>query len=287
MPRASRYDIGVAHRFPAGALELLRPNLPRGRFRAALFDFDGTLSLLREGWPRVMTGLMREAAERAGVTAAGVPLDEMIESIVVGLNGKPTIVQMTRFAEEIAALGGRPATAADYAAEYQIRLLGMIRDRYDAIRSGRATAADWSVPGSDALLAALSKRGVLLVLASGTEVTHVRREADLLGLTSYFAEHLYAPEGDDPYFSKRAIIERLLRDHGFRGRELLGFGDGVVETEEVRRAGGVAVAVASAEPPDRGLNAWKRDRLVRAGADIVIPDFAEHERWLPWLFGEK
>src|SRR5205807_3849129 len=111
----------VAQPLPAGALELLRPNLPRGRFRAALFDFDGTLSLLREGWPRVMTALMREAAERAGVGGADVPLDEIIESIVVGLNGKPTIVQMTRFSEEIAAGGGRPAAAGDYAAEYQIR----------------------------------------------------------------------------------------------------------------------------------------------------------------------
>jgi phosphoglycolate phosphatase len=274
----------VARKFPAGTLELLRPNLPRGRFRAALFDFDGTLSLLREGWPRVMTALMREAAERAGVHA---PLDNVIESIVVGLNGKPTIVQMNRFVEEITALGGRTGAPADYAAEYQIRLLGMIRERYDAIRSGRATAADWSVPGSDGLLSSLRDRGVLLVLASGTEVTHVRREADLLGLTAYFSEHLYAPTGDDANFSKRAIVERLLRDRGLRGAELIGFGDGVVETEEVRRAGGVAVAVASAEPPDRGLNAWKRDRLVRAGADIVIPDYADHGRWVPWLFGEE
>src|SRR5205823_13211692 len=56
----------------AAAFELLRPDLPRGRFRAAVFDFDGTLSLLREGWPRVMTALMREAAERAGVGGANV-----------------------------------------------------------------------------------------------------------------------------------------------------------------------------------------------------------------------
>jgi phosphoglycolate phosphatase len=277
----------VALPFPADTLEVRRSNLPRGRFRAALFDFDGTLSLLREGWPRVMTALMREAAERAGVTAGQAPLDQIIESIVVGLNGKPTIVQMTRFAEALAAHSGRPAMPADYAAEYQIRLLGMIRERYDALRSGRATAADWSVPGSEALLSALRDRGVLLVLASGTEVTHVRREADLLGLTSYFSEHLYAPSGDDANFSKRAVVERLIHDHGLRGRELIGFGDGVVETEEVRRAGGVAVAVASAEPPERGLNAWKRDRLVRAGADIVIPDYTAADRWLPWLFGEK
>ena len=78
-----------------------------------------------------------------------------------------------------------------------------------------------------------------------------------------------------------------MRDHSLRGEELLGFGDGVVETEEVRRAGGVAIGVASAEPPRRGVDQWKRDRLVRAGADVVIPDYAEHEHWLPWLFAER
>ena len=40
--------------------EILNPHVRRGPFRAALFDFDGTLSLIREGWPRVMVGMMVE-----------------------------------------------------------------------------------------------------------------------------------------------------------------------------------------------------------------------------------
>ena len=39
-------------------VELVNPGVRRGPFRVALFDFDGTLSLIREGWPRVMVGLM-------------------------------------------------------------------------------------------------------------------------------------------------------------------------------------------------------------------------------------
>jgi hypothetical protein len=64
---------------------------------------------------------------------------------------------------------------------------------------------------------------------------------------------------------------------------LLGFGDGFVEIEEIKRAGGVAVAVASDEVNRRGIHAWKRDRLVRAGADIVIPEYRRHERLLAYL----
>ena len=80
------------------------------------------------------------------------------------------------------------------------------------------------------------------------------------------------------------VIERILRDHGLRGEELLGFGDGFVEIEEIKRVGGVAVA--SDEVNRRGVHAWKRDRLVRAGADIVIPEYRRRERLLRYLFAE-
>ena len=43
---------------PGTRVEIVNPDLPRGRFSAALFDFDGTLSLVREGWPEVMIPMM-------------------------------------------------------------------------------------------------------------------------------------------------------------------------------------------------------------------------------------
>ncbi len=273
---------------PSPPIEILRPDLPRGRFRAVLFDFDGTLSLLREGWPAVMTALMVEELHRTHTDETDAQLAAVVEGIVIGLNGRPTVVHMHRVAVVVARRGGRPHDPTQYAGVYQERLLDMIRGRYDDLRTGRASPADWAVPGTHSLLDQLKARGLILVLASGTEVTHVRREADLLGLMPYFDETVFfAPVGDDPHFSKRQVIEHVLREHGLRGDELLGFGDGVVETEEVRRVGGVAVAVASQEPPFRGVNAWKRDRLIRAGADVVIADYLCHEPLLRWLFGES
>jgi phosphoglycolate phosphatase len=276
----------VTPMLPSAAIEVLRPGLPRGRFRAVLFDFDGTLSLLREGWPAVMTELMLAELRRTENAEPADGLVAVVESIVVGMNGRPTVVQMQALAAEVARRGGRPADPVAYAREYQERLLRMIGSRYDDIRTDRAKPADWAVPGSHALLDRLRARGMILILASGTEVTHVRREADLLELTPYFDEALYAPAGDDPHFSKRAVIEQVLAEHGLRGEELLGFGDGVVETEEVRRVGGVAVAVASEEPPRWGIDPAKRERLIRAGADVVIADFECRDALLPWLFAE-
>src|SRR4051794_26457531 len=47
-------------------MEVLRPDLPRGRFRSVLFDFDGTLSLIRAGWPQVMIPMMVGVLRQTG-----------------------------------------------------------------------------------------------------------------------------------------------------------------------------------------------------------------------------
>jgi hypothetical protein len=52
----------------------------------------------------------------------------------------------------------------------------------------------------------------------------------------------------------------------------------------VKRVGGVAVAVASDEVKRKGIHAWKRDRLVRAGADLVIGDYRQADWLMTWLF---
>jgi beta-phosphoglucomutase-like phosphatase (HAD superfamily) len=155
--------------------------------------------------------------------------------------------------------------------------------RVTDLEAGRATPQDWTVPGSHALLENLRRRGLTLYLASGTDLKYVRQEATLLGVAEYFGPHIYGALDDHAKFSKKQTIEQILRDEGLSGAELLGFGDGFVEIEEVRRVGGVAVAVASDEVARRGVNAWKRDRLVRAGADIVVPEYRQQERLIGWL----
>ena len=49
---------------PAGPswLEIVNPDHPRGPFRCVVFDFDGTLSLLRGNWQGLMIPLMVEIA---------------------------------------------------------------------------------------------------------------------------------------------------------------------------------------------------------------------------------
>ena len=267
-------------------IEILRPDLPRGRFRSVLFDFDGTLSLIREGWPQVMIPMMTAILRDTATAETDAQLTAVVEDFVMRLNGRQTIYQMIQLAEEVAKRGGTPQDPLAYKHRYHDLLMTRIRARLDALEASKAGPDEWTVPGTHALLDNLRRRGVALYLASGTDSAFVRKEAALLGLTPYFGPHIYGALDDYQNFSKKMIVDRILRDNHLQGADLLGFGDGFVEIEEVKRVGGVAVAVASDEVNRRGVNAWKRNRLVQAGADIVIAEYRTQQQLLAWLFGE-
>ena len=264
-------------------IEILNLGLPRGRFRFVLFDFDGTLSLIREGWPQVMIPMMVGVLRGTGTREDDAALTAHVEDFVMRLNGRQTIYQMIQLAEEVKKRGGQPLEPLAYKHRYHDLLMQRIQGRIDALASGQARPEDWTVPGSHALLDNLRRRGLTLYLASGTDLPFVRREAALLGLAAYFEPHIYGALDDYQNFSKKMVIERILKENNLRGEELLGFGDGFVEIEEIKRAGGVAVAVASDEVNRRGIHAWKRDRLVRAGADVVIGDYRRQEDLINYL----
>jgi phosphoglycolate phosphatase-like HAD superfamily hydrolase len=267
-------------------IELIHPEITRGRFRSVLFDFDGTLSLIREGWPQVMIPMMVGVLRETGTGQTDAELTAAVEEFVMRLNGRQTIYQMMHLAEEVRRRGGQPLEPVAYKHRYHDLLMERIRGRIATLETGAARSEDWTVPGSLDLLEGLKRRGVMLYLASGTDLKFVRHEAELLGVTPFFGPHIYGALDDYQNFSKQMVIERILRDNELRGEELLGFGDGFVEIEEVKRAGGVAVAVASDEVNRRGVNTWKRDRLVRAGADLVIPEYRRHAELLRYLFAE-
>jgi phosphoglycolate phosphatase len=264
-------------------MEVLHPDIPRGRFRSVLFDFDGTLSLIREGWPQVMIPMMVEVLRPTGTPESDAQLTGVVEDFVMRLNGRQTIYQMIQLAQEVRQRGGQPQDPLVYKRQYHDQLLRHIHNRIDALTHHRAYPEDWTVPGSHAILANLQARGLTLYLASGTDLIYVRQEVELLDLTRFFGPHIYGAIDDYQNYSKRMIIEQILAENHLQGEELLGFGDGFVEIEEIKRVGGVAVAVASDEARRTGIHPWKRQRLIHAGADLVIGDYREHETLLGFL----
>src|SRR5436853_3490605 len=95
-------------------IEVLNPELPRGRFRSVLFDFDGTLSLIREGWPQVMIPMMVDVLRQTGTRETETELSAAVEDFVMRLNGRQTIYQMIQLADEIRQRGGNPLEPLAY-----------------------------------------------------------------------------------------------------------------------------------------------------------------------------
>jgi phosphoglycolate phosphatase-like HAD superfamily hydrolase len=267
-------------------IEILNPQLTRGRFRSALFDFDGTLSLIREGWPQVMIPMMVEVLRQTPTSETDAELYATVEDFVRRLTGQQTIYQMIQLSDEVRGRGGEPLDPLEYKRRYHDLIMKRIAHRRSGLAAGTTAADDWTVPGSRALLQNLRQRGLTLYLASGTDLKYVREEAELLGLTPYFGPRIYGALDDYRSFSKKMVIEQILRDHCLQGDELLGFGDGYVEIEEIKRASGIAVGVATDEAKRRGVDAWKRERLTRAGADIIIPEYRGQEHLIQYLFAE-
>ena len=276
----------VRSRFlPGTAVEIVREVDRRTPIRHVLFDFDGTLSLIREGWPEVMVPMMVEALLATGTGESPEALRRHCHDFVMRLNGKQTIYQMIHLAGEVRARGGVPREPAEYKREYHARLMERIEARREALRDGRASPRDHLVPGALEMLSTLRDRGLPMYLASGTDEQYVAEEAALLGLTPFFGRRVYGAIDDFKSFSKQVVIERILRENEVEGAALLAFGDGYVEIENVKSAGGIAVAVASDEAGRSGRpDPWKRDRLIGVGADLVIPDFRESEALVGYLF---
>ncbi len=279
--------VGPTRFLPGTSIEIVHEVRRECPPEHVLFDFDGTLSLIREGWPEVMVPMMVEVLQQTGTRESPQDLYRLAYNFVMELNGKQTIYQMIRLAEEVAKRGGTPREPAEYKEIYHNRLMERIRSRRDALQSGRAKPEDMLVPGAFELLRALRDRGVRLYLASGTDENYVREEVAMLQLDPYFGEHVYGAIADYKSFSKAKVIERILEKNRVEGDLLLGFGDGYVEIQNIKAVGGTAVAVASDEANRSGKpDAWKRDRLIGVGADVVIPDFRECEPLLAYLWGD-
>jgi phosphoglycolate phosphatase len=267
-----------------GYIEFSASFRPRPEVTHVLFDFDGTLSLIREGWPDVMVPMFVEMLPAlAGETEA--QRRQLCLDDIMRLNGKQTIYQMIQLAERIQERGGTPREPLWYKHEYLRRLESRISTRKESVRSGQLQRDDLLVHGSRNLLESLKSRGLQLYLASGTDEAFVKQEASLLEVDGYFGAHIYGALDDFKNFSKKMVIERLLRENRIPGGQLLSFGDGYVEIQNTKEAGGLAVAVASDEANNGSgrVDEWKRSRLLGVGADVVIADYRDATKLLDTL----
>ncbi len=270
---------------PNTHIEIINTDIKRGHIQHALFDFDGTISLIREGWQKIMIPMMVEILMEPPEHESEKELMPLVTEFVTRLTGKQTIYQMIQLCEEVEKRGQSPLTPLQYKKIYLDRLQSHITDRIEDLKRGVLTPEEMTVPGSLRILDVFRSRNITCYLASGTDEKNVLEEADLLGLSNRF-ENIYGALDDYQNYSKKMVIDRIIRENRLHGPEFVVLGDGYVEIEDGKSAGGIAVGVASNEAERKGIDSWKRDRLIRAGTDLIIPDFQEYDKLFAYLMME-
>lgn len=258
----------------------------------AIFDHDGTISTLREGWEHIMQPMMIKAILGEHFQDADEALYHKVQARVVDFidktTGIQTLVQMKGLVDLVKEFGQVPEDQIlnefGYKQIYNDELLKMVRVREAKLTRNELSLEDVTLKNAVKLLEALHKAGVVLYLASGTDEEDVKNEARILGYDHLFEGGIYGSVGDINKEAKKMVLDRILNDIGdAKTGQVIAFGDGPVEIRETRKRGGLTIGIASNEVKRHSLNESKRSRLIKAGADVVIPDFSQLPKLLQLL----
>ncbi len=258
----------------------------------AIFDHDGTISTLREGWEQIMVPMMMKAILGEQFHEADEALYHKVHTRVIDFvdktTGIQTLVQMKGLVELVKEFGLVPENQIldefGYKEIYNKELLAMVKEREAKLLRGELSVEDFTLKNAVSLLEKLHKAGVTLYLASGTDEDDVKNEARILGYDHLFEGGIYGAVGDVTKEAKKMVLDRILNTIGeSKTGQLAAFGDGPVEIRETRKRGGATIGIASNEVKRHSLNESKRSRLIKAGADVIIPDFSQLQKLLQLL----
>jgi sugar/nucleoside kinase (ribokinase family)/phosphoglycolate phosphatase-like HAD superfamily hydrolase len=279
--------------FEDSEIELCYESIPFGRIKHAVFDNDGTISTLRQGWEQIMAPVMVKAVLGDKYETADEILYHKVKSRVADYidksTGIQTIIQMEALVEMVREFG--IVTDDDildkfgYKEIYNDALMEQVNRRIEKYKRGELDINDYTIKGALEFLKAMKDKGIKLYLASGTDRQDVIAESEALGYAQLFDGGVYGAVGDITKYSKKMVIEKIMAENNLQGPELVVFGDGPVEIRECRKRDGIAVGVASDEIRRHGLNIEKRTRLIKAGAHLIVPDFSQHDALIKLLFG--
>ncbi|MFH1615764.1 MAG: PfkB family carbohydrate kinase [Planctomycetota bacterium] len=285
-------DIRQARYIQGTQIELCAEAIPTGKIKHAVFDHDGTISTLRQGWEQIMAPMMIKAVLGDQYKSADETLYHKVRNRILDYidksTGIQTILQMEALVEMVREFAiVPPAKILDkfgYKEIYNNELLALVNRRIGKFKNGELDLTDYTIKGAVDFLKNLKNRGVRLYLASGTDINDVIDEATALGYADLFEGRIYGAVGDITKYSKKQVINRIMTENNLSGDQLAVFGDGPVEIRQCRKHDGIAVAIASDEIRRHGLNLDKRTRLITAGAHLIVPDFSQQAQLLKFLF---
>lgn len=273
-------------------IEIIKEWQGRLNLSHAIFDHDGTISTLREGWEQIMVPMMMKAIMGEQFQGADEALYHKVHTRVIDFvdktTGIQTLLQMKGLVDLVKEFGLVPRDQIleefGYKEIYNKELLTMVKKREAKLLSGELALEDFTLKNAVKLLEILYKAGITLYLASGTDEDDVVNEARILGYGHLFEGGIYGAVGDVTKEAKKMVLDRILNVISeSKTGQFIAFGDGPVEIRETRKRGGVTIGIASNEVKRHSLNESKRSRLIKAGADVIIPDFSQLSKLMQLL----
>jgi len=285
-------DLRQAKHLPETEIEIINPWEKKLQVRYAIFDHDGTISTLREGWEHIMAPMMIKAVLGDKYMEADEALyrkvSTRIHDFIDRTTGIQTLAQMKFLIDLIMEYGCVPREKmldeTGYKQIYNQELLKMVRERAKKYEQGELSLEDLTIKNAVPFLQKFHDAGIQLYLASGTDIEDVKNEAHTLGYDHLFGDRIFGSVGDISIEAKKVVLNRILNTIGESASgSVATFGDGPVEIRETRKRGGITIGIASNEMKRFGLDEHKRSRLIKAGADIIIPDFSQCQQLLSLL----
>jgi len=249
-------NIRLASYIPNTDIEVVNQWEDGLQIKHTIFDHDGTISTLREGWEQIMAPMMVKAilgekfsnADGSLLHKVQLRVDEFIDKTT----GIQTLVQMKWLLGLIREFGfvheEEILDESGYKKLYNEELLKIVRQREQKLQAGALSLDDFTIRNAVPFLQALYDAGVKLYLASGTDVEDVKNEARILGYDHLFEGRIYGAVGDVTKEAKKMVLDGILKSIGGSDlREVVTFGDGPVEMRETRKYGGISIGIASDE----------------------------------------
>ncbi len=266
-------------------INLKKTGLPK----VVIFDHDGTISTLRQGWEPIMRATAIEAVlgncKESALPQEILRIEKAVEEMIEKTTGIQTIIQMHHLQNMVRSFGFVPESKiqspVEYKNRYNEKLLKMVSTRIELFERDLLNLDDVTMKGAIQFLEILREKGISIYLASGTDQNDVGQEAAILGYDDYFDGGIFGSVGnvnDDP---KKMVIETIINSlpDNIKPEECYVFGDGPVEMREAAKRGFTRIGLVSDEKQRFGINPEKRSRLILGGAQALIPDFS----WIPAL----
>lgn len=262
--------------------EIIRPAAGM-RFKAAMFDVDGTVNTIRQDWHSIIVPIFADALATAEPNAPRERLEKEALDLLNRTTGQPTVIQCGYLDEMVVGRGGRHVDPEIYFQKFITEQHRIIEPVHAGLADGTIPPENYRVPGCRWFVDKLESLGIRCYLASGSPYKDVMEEAHLLELDTAFSGSIRAfdPENgwNDP---KQQQLEEILAT-GVKPEEIVCFDDAFYMVKMLKRVGGYAVGIASDEKRRHGVNAAKREVLLNAGADVIVPDFRDMQGLLHLL----